>query len=75
MAKDEIGRLGIVQEILRKSTDFLRRVTAPVGGMGGVTLSYVCPHCNSFPLAHCILVGIDREEALQLVVCNLWRKL
>ena len=39
-------RLGVVQEILRKSTDFLRRVIAPVGGMGGVTLSYVCPHCN-----------------------------
>ena len=40
----------IVQEILRKSTDFLRRVIAPVGGMGGVTWSYVCPHCNSFLL-------------------------
>ena len=40
MAKDEIGRLGSVSEILRKST----------GGMGGVTLSYVCAHCSSFPL-------------------------
>ena len=38
-----------MQEIRRKSTDFLRRVIAPVGGMGGVTLSYICPHCNSFP--------------------------
>ena len=34
--------------ILRKNTDFLRRVIAPVGGTGGVTLSQVCPHCNSF---------------------------
>ena len=50
VAKDEIGRFGIVQEILRKSTDFLRRIIAPVGGKGGVTLSYVCPHCNSFTL-------------------------
>ena len=50
VAKDEIGCLGLVQEILRKSTDFLRRVIAPVGGMGAVTLSYVCPDCNSFPL-------------------------
>ena len=49
VAKDGIGRLGIVQEILRKSTDFLLPVIAPVGGMG-VTLSYVCPHCNCFPL-------------------------
>ena len=48
--REEVGRLGIVQEILRKSTDFLRRIIAPVGGMGGVTLSYICPHCNSFPL-------------------------
>ena len=50
MARDDIGRLGIVQENLRKHTDFLRRVIAPVGGLGGVTLSYVCPQCNCFPL-------------------------
>ena len=50
VAMDDIGRLGIVQEILRKSTDFLRRIIAPVDGMGGVTLSHVCPHCNCFPL-------------------------
>ena len=35
---------------LKKSTDFLRWIIAPVDGMGGVTLWYVCPHCNSFPL-------------------------
>ena len=35
---------------LRKSTDFLRRIIAPVDGMGGFTLSHVCPHCNCFPL-------------------------
>ena len=29
--------------------DFLRRVIALVGGMGGVTLSFVCPHRNNFP--------------------------
>ena len=50
VAREEIGRLGIVQEMLRKSTDLLRRIVAPVGGKGGVTLSYVCPHCNRFPL-------------------------
>ena len=31
-----------------RSTDYLRRIIAPAGGQGGVTLSYVCPHCNSF---------------------------
>ena len=34
----------------RNLTDFLRRIIAPVDGMGGVTLSCVCPHCNSFAL-------------------------
>ena len=48
-AKDEIGWLSIVLENVRKSTDFLRRVIALVAGMGGVTLSYICPHCNSCP--------------------------
>ena len=31
-----------------KSTDFLRRIIAPAGGQGGVTLSYLCRNCNSF---------------------------
>ena len=39
VAKEESGRLGIEQENLRKSTDFLRRIIAPVGGRRGVTLS------------------------------------
>ena len=30
--------------------DNLRRIIAPVGGQGGVTMSYLCPNCNSFPL-------------------------
>ena len=47
---DDIGRFGIAHEILRKSADFLRRIIAPVDGMGGVTLPCVCPHCNCFPL-------------------------
>ena len=33
-----------------KSTDFLRRIIAPVGGKWDVTLSYLCPHCNNFLL-------------------------
>ena len=50
VALEVIGRLSIAQDILRKSTDFLRRSCAPVDGMGGVTLSHVCPHRNFFPL-------------------------
>ena len=50
VAMDDIGRLSVAQEISRTITDFLRRIIAPVDGMGGVTLSYVCSHCNCFPL-------------------------
>ena len=41
VALEDIGRMSILQNILRKSTDFPRRIIAPVDGMGGVTLSYV----------------------------------
>ena len=48
VAKDEAENMSIVQEIMLRSTDYLRRIVAPVGGQGGVTMSYLCPHCNSF---------------------------
>ena len=48
VASEDIGRLSIARDILQKSFDFLRRIIAPIVGMGGATLSYVCPHCNRF---------------------------
>ena len=50
VAKDEVEKMSIAQEIMLKSTDYVRRTIAPVGGQGGVTMSYLCPDCNSFPL-------------------------
>ena len=50
VAKVEAGRLNIVQRIMLKSTDYSRRIIAPVGGQRGVTMSYLCPNCNSFHL-------------------------
>ena len=50
VAQDEAEKVSIVQEIMLGSTDYLRRIIAPVGGQGGVTMSYSCPHCNSCPL-------------------------
>ena len=50
VAKDEAGSLNIVQGTMLRSTDFVRRIIASAGGQGGVTLSYLCPQCNSFPL-------------------------
>ena len=52
VAKDEAKKLSIVQEIKIRSTDYMRRILAPAGGQGCVTMSYLCPHCNSFPLEH-----------------------
>ena len=50
VAKDEARKLSTVQKIMFKSTDCLRRIIEPVGGQGGVTMSYLCPNCNSSPL-------------------------
>ena len=40
VAQDEAEKMNIVQEIMLRSTDHLRRIIAPVGGQGGVTMSY-----------------------------------
>ena len=49
VAQDEAEKVSIVQEIMLRNKDHLRRIIAPVGGQGEVTMSYLCPHCNSFP--------------------------
>ena len=57
-----------MQDILRKSTDFLRRIIVPVEGLGGVTLSYVCSHCLRVPLENwhdicrAIFQGVEGSE-------------
>ena len=77
----DIGRLSSAQDMLRKSSDVQRRIIAPNDGSGGVTLSYVCPHCHCFPLEDNIWWvssghsdgNRKKKEAVQLVVCSLWR--
>ena len=56
VAQDEAGKLSIVEEIMIRSTDYPRRIIAPVGGQGGVTMSYLCPQCNSFTIGRLHLV-------------------
>ena len=51
----------IVQESVIRSVDYLRRIVASVGGRGGVTMSYLCPNCNSFPLEDYIWWVSGRE--------------
>ena len=62
-----------MQDILRKNTDFLRWVIAPVGGMGGVTLSHICPHCNNFPLEDSIWwVSTGHGDSRKKKHCSWW---
>ena len=39
LAAKEAEKMSIAQEIMLKSTDYLRRIIAPFGGQGGVTMS------------------------------------
>ena len=71
VAQDEAEKMSIVKEIMLRSTEYLRRIIAPVGGQGGVTMSYLCPHCNSLPLED--YVGLW-EKINKVVVRDLWRK-
>ena len=48
--EQEDDERSMVQQILQKSTEFLRRIIVPVGRPGGATLSYRCPHCHRCPL-------------------------
>ena len=66
--------MSIVQKIMLRSTDYLRRIIAPVGGQGGVALSYLCPNCNSFPLDNHVWWVCLWGKNHKVVVRNLWRK-
>ena len=44
--QEDDQRKSIVQQVLARSTDLLRRIIAPVKGHGGVILSHFCPHCH-----------------------------
>ena len=62
VAKDEAEKISTVRGIMLKSTDHLRRIIAPVGGQGGVTMSYLCPNSNSFPLEDYVWWGSGKRS-------------
>ena len=62
VAQDEARKVSVVQEIMFQSTDYLRRIIAQVGGQGGVTMSYLCPNCNSFPLEDYVWWSLGRKS-------------
>ena len=70
MTHDERKR--IVQQILHRSTDFLRRIIVPVGGQGGVTK---CPRCHRYPLEDKIWwvsTGHGNSKRKKTKQCNSW---
>ena len=69
LRQEDDERKSIAQHILQKSTDFPRRIKAPVGRQGGVTLSYVCPRCHHFQIEHRTWWVSTRHRKRQ---CNWW---
>ena len=65
VAQDEARKVSIVHEIMFKSTDYVRRIIAPVGGQGG--------RLRQFPFGRLRLVGLWLKDH-KVVVRNLWRK-
>ena len=63
-----------IEKVARDEARKLRRIIAPAGGQRGVTMSYLCPNCNSFPLDDYIW-WVSGEKAYKLVVRDLLRKI
>ena len=72
VAQDDTENTSIVQQTMLRSTDELRRIIAPVGEQGGVTMSYLCPNCNSFLLEDYVWwVSMEERQQSKVVVRNL----
>ena len=74
VGKDEARKQSAVLEIMIRSAAYLRRIIAPGEGQGGVSMSYLCPHCDSFPMEDYVW-WVSGEKTYKLVVCDLWRKI
>ena len=82
VASEDVGRLSVAHDILRKSTDFLSRILSPASGVGSVTLSCVCPYCTCFlwRITHgvCVIGAWRRQQQTEVtvqLVCSLWRSI
>ena len=73
VAKDEARKLSIVQEIVIRSTDYLRRIISP-GSKETLRCHTCAPQCTSFPSENCVW-WVSGGKTYKLVVCDLWRKM
>ena len=62
VAKDDAKKLSTVQGNQVKKYRLLATHHRASGGQGGVTMSYLCPHCDSFPLEDHIWWVSGRKE-------------
>ena len=62
VAKDETRKLSIVQESMIRCTDYLRRIIAPAGEQGSVTMEYLCPQSNNFLVEDNVWWVFGREK-------------
>ena len=70
--KVEVVELEIVQEIMKRDTESVRRIIGAAVGKGGVTVSYLCPHWDSFPLENYVwwVSGRKERDNWWCAICN-----
>ena len=73
VAQDEARKVSIVQEVMFKSTDYLRRLIAPVEGQGRCHNVLPMPALQQLPSGRQRLVGLW-EKTYKVVLRNVWRK-
>ena len=73
VAQDEARKVSIVQEVMFKSTDYLRRLIAPVEGQGRCHNVLPMPALQQSPSGRLRLVGLW-EKTYKVVLRNVWRK-
>ena len=76
MAKDEARKLSTVQEIIIRSTDYLRRIIAPALGGKEALRCHTCARTATVSRWKTTFGGSQKraEQAHKLVVCDQWRK-
>ena len=74
VAKDEARILAPSKKSLIRSTDYLRHIIAPAGRQRGVTISYLCPHCDSFQMEDYVW-WVSGERSIIIQMVNAWKLL
>ena len=66
VAKDEARKLSTVQEMMIRSTDYLRRIIAPAEEARWRYDVILVPHCDSFPMEDHVWLGLLVVKSTQI---------